>query len=85
MTLEMNPEEKVTQTQNILSVKVFIPPGPASSFPIMETGAWGEVASQWPNPGGDPGLLVPSLLPLSTAALMLRSWVLYSHAPFSES
>lgn len=84
MTLEMNPEEKVIQTQNILSVKVFIPPGPASSF-SGETGAWGEVASQWQNPGGDPGLPVPSLLPLTTAALILRSWVLYSHAPFSES
>lgn len=44
MTLEMNPEEKVTQTQNILSVEVFRPPGPASSFSIMEIGAWGEVA-----------------------------------------
>lgn len=38
MDLEMNPEEKGTETQDIPTMKGFRPPGPASSFSKGETG-----------------------------------------------
>lgn len=59
----------MTQTQNILTVKVFRPPDLASSFSILETKAWGEVtclrfSQSVTEPRGGPGS--PGAQPSST-------------------